>query len=124
MLNRGVNQTTLCADLCLQGTNFNAFIRGKRSIPYKDLVSVLKYLRLSVAPIGTEVTNNPPESINEIFRNRIKNGGLKLIEVEAASGICRTSISSIITGKHTTSSKNLEKLMTALGLDIVSYKSV
>lgn len=123
MLKRGVNQTTLCNDLCLQVSNFNAFIRGKRAMPFKDLVSVMKYLRLSVAPKGTEFTSTPPENINEIFRNRIKQGGLKLVEVEAASGINRTSISSIITGKHVTSSRNLGKLMQALGLDVVSFKA-
>ena len=122
MMKRGVNQTTLCRDLCLQMSNFNAFIRGKRAMPFKDLVAVMKYLRLSVAPNGMESTSIPPENMNEIVRNRIKQGGLKLVEVEAASGINRTSISSFITGKQVTSSNNLGKLMMALGLDVVPYK--
>lgn len=123
MLKRGVTQTELCNDLCLQVSNFNAFIRGKRAMPFKDLVATMKYLKLSVAPQGTESTSTPPENMNEIFRKRIKQNNLKLVEVEAASGICRTSISSIITGKHVTSSKNLGRLMTALGLDVVPFKA-
>ena len=123
MLKRGVTQTILCNDLCLQTSNFNAFIRGNRTMPYKDLVTVMRYLRLSVAPKGTEFTTTPPENMNEIFSNRIKQGGLKLVEVEAASGINRSSISSILTGKHVSSSRNIGKLMQALGLDIVAYKA-
>ena len=122
MMKRGVNQTTLCNDLCLQVSNFNAFIRGNRGMPFKDLIQVMKYLRLSVGPTGTEYSTVPPENMSEIIRNRIKQGGLKLLEVEAASGINRTSISSFITGKHVTSSKNLGKMMTALGLDVIPFK--
>lgn len=122
MMKRGVNQTTVCNDLCLQMSNFNAFLRGKRAMPFKDLVAVMKYLRVSVAPRGTESTATPPESMNEICSNRIKQGGLKLVEVEAASGINRTSISSFLTGKQVMSSKNLARLLQALGLDIVPFK--
>lgn len=122
MLKRGVNQVTLCNDLCLTLPNFNAFIRGKRTMPYKDLVTVMKYLRLSVAPQGTESTSVQVENMSEVFRERVKQGGLKLVEVEAAAGINRSTISSIITGKSVTSTKNLGKLMEALGLDIVPYK--
>lgn len=122
MLKRGVNQVTLCNDLCLTLPNFNAFIRGKRTMPYKDLVSVMKYLRLSVAPQGTESTSTQVENMSEVFRERVKQGGFKLVEVEAAAGINRSTISSIITGRSVTSTKNLGKLMQALGLDIVPYK--
>lgn len=122
MLKRGVNQATLCNDLCLTMSNFNAFIRGKRPMPYKDLVAVMKYLRLTVAPQGTEVTSVPVENMSEVFRERIKQGKLKLVEVEAAAGVNRSTISSIITGKSVTSTRNLGKLMSALGLDIVAYK--
>ncbi len=122
MMKRGVNQTTVCNDLCLQMSNFNAFLRGKRAMPFKDLVAVMKYLRVSVAPRGTESTATPPENMNEICSNRIKQGGLKLVEVEAASGINRTSISSFLTGKQVMSSKNLARLLQALGLDIVPFK--
>lgn len=122
MMKRGVNQAMLCNDLCLTLPNFNAFIRGKRTMPYKDFVAVMKYLRLSVAPQGTETTSVPVENMNEIFRERIKQGKLKLVEVEAAAGINRSTISSIITGRSVTSTRNLGKLMSALGLDIVAYK--
>lgn len=91
-------------------------------MPYKDLVAVMKYLRLSVAPQGTEVTSVPVESMSEIFRERIKQGKLKLVDVEAAAGVNRSTISSIITGRSVTSTRNLGKLMSALGLDIVAYK--
>ena len=122
MLKRGVNQVMLCNDLSLTLPNFNAFIRGKRTMPYKDLVAVMKYLRLSVAPQGMESTSSPVESMSEIFRERVKQGGLKLVEVEAAAGVNRSTISSFITGRSVTSSKNLGKMMQALGLDIVPFK--
>lgn len=122
MMKRGVNQAMLCNDLCLTLSNFNAFIRGKRTLPYKDLVAVMKYLRLSVAPQGVETTNVPAENMSEIFRERIKQGKLKLVEVETAAGINRSTISCIINGRSVTSSRNLGKLMSALGLDIVAYK--
>lgn len=124
MLHRGVTQATICNDLCLQISNFNAFIRGNRTISFKNLVSVLKYLHLSVAPIGSECTTIPPERMNEVFRNRIKSGGKKKAEIALASGICSSCISSIITGKRTASSRNLGKLMAALGLDIVPYRRI
>ena len=124
MLHRGVTQATICNDLGLQISNFNAFIRGNRTISFKDLVSVLKYLHLSVAPIGSECATIPPERMNEVFRNRIKNGGKKIAEIASASGICSSCISSIITGKRTASSRNLGKLMAALGLGIVPYRRI
>lgn len=124
MLLRGVTQAMICNDLGLQVSNFNAYIRGNRTISFRDLVSVMTYLHISVAPIGTEFTNIPPDKMNEVFRERIKRSGLKMSEISAASGICSSSISSIITGKRTASSRNLGKLMTALGLDIVPYKRI
>lgn len=122
MLRRGVNQGTLCNDLCLTISNFNAFIRGKRSIPYKDLIVVMKYLRLSVAPNGSENTNRPAELMNEIVRERIKEGCFTIQKVGEASGVHYSNITSFITGKRTMSSKPLGKLLHTLGLDIVPYK--
>ena len=124
MLHRGVTQAMICNDLGLQISNYNAFIRGNRTISFKDLVSVMKYLHLSVAPAGTEFAVIPPERMNEVFRNRIKCSGKKIVEIASASGICSSCISSIVTGKRTASSRNLGKLIAVLGLDIVPYRKI
>lgn len=123
MLNRGVNQTTLCRELSLTVSNFNAFIKGKRPMPYRDLIEVLKFLRLSIGPSGAEYSSVEPSCMNTVFRERIKQGGFKMAEVEAVSGINGSTITSFITGKRQTSSRNIGKLMDALGLDVVRFKS-
>lgn len=122
MLYRGITQTVICTDLGMQMPNFNAFIRGKRTISFKDLVNILNYLHLTVAPVGAEFAVVPPESMNETFRKSIKCSGMKISEIESASGICSSSIYRIIKGKLKPSSRNLGKLMAVLGLDIVPYK--
>ena len=123
MANRGVNQTQLCNELSLTISNFNAFIKGKRPMPFRDLVAVMKFLRLSVGPVGAEYSSVEPENIKEAFRARIKQGGFKMAEVEAASGINRSTITSIVNGKRVTSTRNIGRLMDALGLDVVRYRS-
>lgn len=122
MLKKSISHTTLCNDLGLQISNFNAFIRGKRTLPYKNFVSVLRYLSLSIGAPSSGFTVNPPEIMSVVFRNTIICRGIKLSEVESITGICQSSLSSIITGNRTTSTKNLDKIISALGLDIVPYK--
>lgn len=122
MNSRGVSQTQLCKELSLTISNFNAFINGKRPLPYRNLVAVMKYLRLSVGPAGTEYSSVEPENMKAVFRDRIKQGGFKISEVEAVSGINRSTITSIITGKRVTSTRNVGRLMDALGLDIVKFR--
>ena len=123
MNDRGVSQTMLCKELNLTVSNFNAFIKGRRSMPYRDLVAVMKYLRLSVGPVGTEYSSVEPENMKQVFRDRIRQGGFKTVELEAASGINRSTITSIVTGKRVTSTRNVGRLMDALGLDLVRYRS-
>lgn len=123
MADRGVNQTTLCNDLSLTVSNFNAFLHGKRSMPFKDLIAVMKYLRLSVAPNGSEYGSIEPENMTVLFRDRVKQGGFKMTELAAASGINASTITSVINGYRMPSSNNLGKLMQVLGVDIVKFKS-
>lgn len=122
MLKRGVNQATLCNDLGFHQSNFNAFLRGNRTLTYSNLVSILKYLKLSIGIKSVGIATIPPEDMSVVFRNRIACGEVKLAAIEASTGICQSSLSSIVTGKRTASTKNLEKLLAALGLDVLPYK--
>ncbi len=123
MLHQGITQTELCNDLCLQKSNFNAFLRGERSISFFNLIGLMRRLRLSVAPIGKEYTNLQVEYIREYCLSRIKDGGKKLSEVANALGMDAGSLSGIVTGKRACSSKVMERILNVLGLDIVKYKN-
>lgn len=119
---RGVNQAMLCRDLGLTVSNFNAFLHGKRTMPYKTFISILLYLRLSVAPKGMTLTEVSADQLPDILRFRIKQLRYRMADVEKASGVNKTSIASIITGNRKPSTGNLDRIMQALSLEIVNYR--
>jgi len=119
---RGVNQSMLCKDLGLTISNFNAFLHGKRTMPYKMFIDVLQYLRLSVAPEGMTLTEVSADQLPDILRFRVKQLHYRIADVEKMSGINKCSVASIITGKRMPSTRNLDRIMQALSLEIVNYR--
>lgn len=119
---RGVNQATLCKDLGLTISNFNAFLHGNRTLPYRVFIAVLQYLRLSVAPTGMTLTEVSPDQLPDILRFRIKQQGLRIADVEKMSGVNKCTVASFVTGKRVASTRILDRLMQALSLEIVNYR--
>lgn len=101
--------------------NFNAFLKGSRTLPYPKFVKVLEELSLTIGPKALGASIMPPTELPEIIRQGIDSAGLKIREVANQAEIDVSCLSAFLNGSRTTPIRNVEKLMIVLGLDIVRY---
>lgn len=122
MHERGVNQTMLCTLLGLTVQNLNAFLHGKRSIPYKHLMKIMMYLKVTAAREG-EDGSVPANMIHLLMRDSISKQNKKILDLSAETGINRSVLSSYFNGKRGITVKQLETLLTCFRMDIVKLQS-
>ncbi len=122
MHQRGVNQTMLCTLLGLTVQNLNAFLRGRRSMPYKHLMKIMAYLKVTAAYEG-EDGMVPANMIHLLMRDRVSKQNKKIIELSAETGINRCVLSSYFNGKRGITVEQLETLLVFFGMDIVKFQN-
>ncbi len=122
MHQRGVNQTMLCTLLGLTVQNLNAFLRGRRSMPYKHLMKIMAYLKVTAADEG-EDGMVPANMIHLLMRDRVSKQNKKIIERSAETGINRCVLSSYFNGKRGITVEQLETLLVFFGMDIVKFQN-
>lgn len=115
---RGVNQTELCKECGLTIQNFNAFIKGKRTLPMESLVRVMALLTLYYKKEG----ENPisPADIEEKLVSLAKGCGKKITEIAQEANISASTLSCIINGKREMSAKAADALTEYFGYQVVS----
>lgn len=113
------SQHTISAKVGIKTPNLNAFLKGARPLPYQTLVKVLDELALTIGPKSAGASILPPSEMPEIFRQSIENAGQKIKDVAENTGIDVACLSTFLNGSRSMPVRNLEKLMTELGLDLV-----
>lgn len=115
---RGVNQTELCKECSLTIQNFNAFIKGKRTLPKESLVKVMTLLTLYYK----KEDENPisPTAIEEKLVSLVKGCGKKLTEIAQETNISASTLSCIFNGKREMSAKAVDALIDYFGFQVVS----
>lgn len=113
------SQHTFSAKIGMATPNFNAFLKGNRSLPYPKLVKALDELELTIGPKKSGASILPPSELPEIFRQGIDSLGLKIREVAEQCGMDVACLSTFLNGSRSTPIRNIEKLMVLLDLEIV-----
>ena len=122
MHERGVNQTMLCTLLGLTVQNLNAFLHGRRSMPYKHLMKIMAYLKMTAAPKGEDGIL-PANMIYLLMRDNISRQNKKILDLSAETGINRSVLSSYFNGRRGITVKQLETLMAFFGMEIVKQQN-
>lgn len=122
MHERGVNQTMLCTLLGLTVQNLNAFLHGKRSMPYKHLMKIMLYLKVTAAREG-EDGMVPADMIYLLMRDSVSKQNKKYLELSEETGINRSVLSSYFNGKRGITVNQLEVLLSYFGMDIVKLQN-
>lgn len=117
---KGWSQHAISEKIGIACPNLNAFLNGARPLPYPKLIRLLDELALTIGPKKQGQSIIPPSELPEIFRTSIENSGLMIKEVAEQTGIDLACLSTFLNGSRTTPIRNLEKLMFALDLDVVS----
>ena len=118
---RGVKQVDMCRDLKLEVANVNAFLHGKRTLPFQDLCLVMRYLGVSFGMRNRNETNWPPAAVHKLASAIISGRGIKTSDLAKMSGISASSVSSFITGERPLSLNNLETMCRFLNIGITKY---
>lgn len=118
---RNIKQVDLCQSLGLQVANLNAFLHGKRPMPFQDLCLVLRHLGLSFGMRDRNTTNFPPTAVHKLAASVICSRHIKSSDLASLSGISASSVSSFITGERPLSLKNLETLCRFLNIGITNF---
>lgn len=118
MIYRGVNQTELCKECGLTIQNFNAFIKGKRTLPRENLVRVMALLTLYYKKEG----ENPisPTDIEEKLVSLAKGCDKKITEIAQEANISASTLSCIVNGKRKMSVKVAHALIEYFGFQVVT----
>lgn len=120
MVVRGVSQTDMCKELGVTLQNFNAFVRGGRSIPLASLFSVMDYLRLAFS-INDDGADNvvAPKEIIRYIRLYIRRKYRFAKQFAEECGVSISTITTFINGKRDLTSTTFEKILTAMNAKIV-----
>lgn len=122
MVFRGVNQTTLCRNTCINIKNFNSFLKGKRPIPVESLIKVMEYMSITFCEHGCSSGDVRAAEVREIIRSAAKNKGYSIYGLSKMSGVDGAVISRFLSRKCNCSSKTLERLMSSLNICIAEYE--
>ena len=115
---RGVNQTELCKECGLTVQNFNAFIKGRRTLPRKSTIKVMIFLTLYFKKEG-ENSISPTAFEGELL-NLVKLSNKKTTEIAKKLNISNSTLSCIINGKREPSTKVIFDLAEYFGFQVVS----
>lgn len=118
---RGVSQTTICRDLGLPITNFNAFLHDRRIVNLNRLTAIMDYLRVTFAKDGNTYDYRPKD-MSMFFLSITKGGGMRILELAERAGINGGSLSSFINGSRNLSYQSLDKLCETLGVEMVTVR--
>lgn len=107
----GRKQKEICQTLGLHVSNFNAYLSGSRSLPYRDIVRVMVELKLSVGAKSQPMALLPATMMEEVVRDAVRQSGMPMKDISAKSGIDNSVLSSFMNGSRSMAVKHLETLM-------------
>ncbi len=87
----------------------------------RKLSALLGILGLTVGDARYVVGKYPPAEIYLAVADRISERGLKLRELSSLCSVNESSLSLFLKGRRLLELESLERVMTALGLELVSY---
>lgn len=115
---RGVNQTELCKECGLTIQNFNAFVKGKRTLPKESLVKVMSLLTLSFKKDREDQIL--PTAIEEKLVSLVKGCEKKITEIAQEANISASTLSCIINEKREPTTKVIFALAEYFGFQVVT----
>lgn len=121
LINQGISQSSLCSVVGLLPQNLNAFIRGRRSIPFESLVSIMDKLRLTIGSKQQLSGKKHIKEARQIISDHIDVCG---INTAVASKQCHLHISTItrfLNGIEPISSHTFEKILNGLNMKVIPY---
>lgn len=117
----GLSQREICAHTGIREQNLSSFLCGSRSFSMRKLMSLMELLGQTVGDARYVVGKYPPSKIPCAVSDRINERGLKLRELSAISNVNESSLSLFLKGRRLLELESLERIMNALGLELVSY---
>lgn len=116
---RGINQTMICKECGLVVQNFNAFLKGNRTLAKESLARVMEYLNLAYSKDGSAFS---PNLIEEKVLTYLKSGEEKMVTIAKAVNVSGSTLSTIINGKRKMSTKVLNVLIEHFGIEVITLK--
>lgn len=120
---RGISQAKLCDDLGLTRQNFSSFLTGRRSLPLKVVVDVMQHLNLTVGDADGKSAYTAVKEVPEIISRGLVCQGVTLKRLAEMCEISQSTISCFLNSKRNICVGNLEKMLKALDMGVVNYKS-
>lgn len=116
----GITQRKMCNDLGISCANTCSFLKGNRGVKYNTLIEIIKYLGLTFGVEGEETSSVKIEDAPSFFKQRIKNTGKHINEMDLPIHYC--TLVSFITGDRMVTSSIIAKLMPMFGITLLPYK--
>lgn len=117
----GLSQREICAYAVMREQNLSSFLCGTRSFSMRKLSMLLEILGLTVGDARYVVGKFSPAEIHLAVADSVAERGLKLRELSSLCNVNESSLSLFLKGRRLLELESLERVMAALGLELVSY---
>lgn len=118
---KGIKQVDLCRTLGFQVANLNAFLHGKRGMPFKDLCLLMQHIGVSFGMRDRSETSFPPNAVHKLAASVVESKNIKTGDLARISKVSASSVSSFLTGERPLSINNLEIICRYLNIGITQY---
>ncbi len=117
----GIKQREFCKVIGVASSNFNAFLKGSRTLSYPKFIKAMEELGLSIGLKAAGRAVLPPSELPEIFKSYFAVSGMKVKEVAEKTDIDNTCLTAFFNGYRNMPIRNIEKVMSLFHLDVVEY---
>lgn len=117
----GLSQKEVSAQLGQKEQNFSSFLCGNRAFSMRKLIKLMELLGLSVGDPRNVVGKYPPNEIYHSIAERMAERGLNIKELANSSNVNKSSLSLFLRGSRMLELASLERVLTTLGFELVSY---
>lgn len=121
LVERGISQVSICTSVDILPQNLNAFIRGKRSIPLDNVVSIMEKLGLTIGAKMMKRGVFPINEVRQIISDHIQVQGLNTSKVSAQCHVHTSTLTRFLNGVEPVSSRALEKILIGLNMKVLPY---
>lgn len=116
-----VTQKQVCDEIEVTTQTFSGFLNGRLTLPFDKFVNVLDVLGLTVGARGETVGTIPPQCIRSAVRTQIKQHIWTIAFTAQQAHVNASVLSSFLSGKRTMNVNTLDRLLTTLKMELVSY---
>jgi len=116
-----LSQREICVRIGLLEQNLSSFLCGGRALSLRKLTVLLELLGLTIGKAGDMVGAYSPTEIRIAVKESVAEHNLRLKELSTMCGVNESSISLFLKGRRLLELNSLERIMSALKLDLVSY---